>query len=172
MRYNGRQKQLGISMLEIVLAIILIGTFGTIAVVKLSNSSSSMVVAQEASQIAAALRHAQFMALNWGCNLRVTATGTNFQVTSNSAYTGKPCASVGAAIVDPANRQQNSTFTIVLSPGLAFQASYQIDYDSYGRPNNGGTLTTNAYTMSISASGVVWHVAIAPITGFITVTKT
>lgn len=159
-------------MLEIVLVIVLMGTLGAVAFIKLSSASSSMVAAQETTQIAAALRHAQFLALNWGCNLRVTAATTSFDVKSNSAYPGKPCAVVGAAIADPANRQKNSTFTIGLGTGLAFQASYQIDYDSYGRPNNGGTLITTAYTIDITASGVVWHISIAPITGFISVTKT
>jgi len=161
--------QTGITLIELVIVIIVISILTAIATAKIS--SSNITVGQQAEQFATDIRHVQSLAINWGCELTltITATPSQYEVTSKQAYANKPCNVAAAIIKDPISQQN---FTITLSNGVRFTADSTFYFDSFGRPiNAAGTIINVDTSFDLTSGGISYRVTIIRLSGYVTVVK-
>ncbi|MDH3326512.1 MAG: prepilin-type N-terminal cleavage/methylation domain-containing protein [Gammaproteobacteria bacterium] len=156
------------TLIELVIVIVVLGIIAGVATVKMNNSMSFSSGIQ-ATKISQDIRHAQSLAINWGCELDFTTTTTNYAFTNRTAMAGKICNTAGSAIKDPAT---GNNFSISLKDGVTFTAGIGTFYfDSLGRPNDNLGLLTTPSSFTISGNNAIWTIVVSPITGFVTSTK-
>lgn len=151
----------GFTLVELVIAMVLVGVLSAVAVTKISAQAQHSVTVQ-ADEFRRNLSHMQLMAISQGLRLRllVNAAGTNYSVFSclTSACT------VTNAATDPATGQN---FSLNLTDGVTMApVSSSLDFDSLGRPQSGGTLISAARSYVLRGSGNCVAVDVRPITGF------
>lgn len=163
-------KQSGFTLVELVVVIIVMSIVAGIAGTKL-GSSAAATLGPQAEQFAANIRHAQSMAVNWGCDVKLSISSTtSYNLTSRIDYSGTDKAALcgdGATIVnDPATRE---AFNVLLSNDVQFTATGTIYFDSLGRPTDAaGTPVTTTTSFTLSGGSKNWQVSVTPVTGFVT----
>ena len=163
-------KQTGMTLVELVIVLIVLGIFGSISASKIS-SSSSLTIGQQASQFANQIRHAQSLAQTWGCQLSVVVTNTtNYEVRNKTPVTGKTqCSATNTVVTDPATGQN---FSHALEYGVQFSATGIFDFNLKGVPlDNATDLQLNsATTFTMTGGGSTYTISISDITGFVSIT--
>jgi MSHA pilin protein MshC len=151
----------GFTLVEFVITIIVIGILSAV-VLPYINATAQRSVLTQADEFRRNLSHIQLMAISQSQRMRmsVNSGGTNYTVVScaNSA------CSATSPVTDPAtgaNFSVNMTNGVTLAP-----AGSNLDFDSLGRPQTGGSLSTSAKTYTLGASGLSVPVSVLPITGF------
>ena len=164
-----KRKQIGITLIELVITIVVISIMAGIASTKINLSS--ITLGQQAEQFATDIRHAQSLAINWGCELTLTITAVpgQYQVSSKQAYAGKPCNVAAAVIKDPGT---NQNFSVNLSNGVQFTANNTFHFDGFGRPiNAAGTIINADTSFDLTSGGVSYRATIIRLSGYVTVIK-
>ena len=165
--FNASQ-QTGITLIELLIVIVVLGIISGIATVKL-NSTMSFSSGVQATNFAQNIRHAQSLATNWGCDFDFTIITTNYAVTNKTAIPGKICNTAGSSVSDPAT---GKIFSITLSDNVTFTAGTGTFYfDSFGRPNDAGGLISTNTSFTLSGNNTSWQITMAPITGFVSINK-
>ena len=147
-------KQQGVTLLELVMVLVIIGVLAAIAAPRLSLTDSSVHV--QAAQIARDIRHIQMLAMNQGRTLIFQSLGNGYRCVD----------STNAVISDPASQQ---AFNFGLENGVTL-AGGDLGFDSLGRPVNAGTPVAAAVDYNVSGGAQSAVISVAPITGFVTVT--
>ena len=161
------KNQLGITLIELVITIVVVSILAGIASTKINLPS--ITVNQQAEQFAADIRHAQSLAINWGCELTLTVTATQYQLTSKQSYAGKPCNVAAAVIKDPAT---TADFTHILGNDVQFSATGTLYFDGFGRPiNAAGTIINTDTVFDLTANGLTYRVTVIQLTGYVSVVK-
>lgn len=153
----------GFTLLELLATLMILAVLT--ATVSMRWGATDATIAYQADLLARNLRHAQMLAMTWGQSLRVTGAGASYSAACVTASAMPPCNST--PVIDPAT---GSAFTVSLSNNVTVSAS-TVDIDSLGRPLSAGALLTAARTFTLSGAGQTWSVAVAPITGFISVSS-
>lgn len=143
----------GFTLIELVMAIVIIGVLAAMATSRLSISGSS--VHAQAAQLARDIRHVQMLAMTGGATLTLQSLGNSYRCIDSSA----------AVITDPATQQP---FTLSLANGVGASAG-SISFDSLGRPVSGGTLLATATTFTVSGGGQSATLSVSPVSGYVAV---
>jgi MSHA pilin protein MshC len=154
MRRMHTPKQQGVTLIELVMVLVIIGVLAAMAAPRLSITDSS--VHAQAAQIARDIRHAQLLAMAGGETLTFQSLGGSYRCTDSTA----------AVITDPATQQP---FNLTLVNSVALTAA-SVSFDSLGRPVSAGALLAAAVTFTVSGGAQSAAISISPVTGFVTVT--
>lgn len=163
--------QLGMTLIELVLVIIIISILGAVGSAQIS-SSEKLTLSQQARAFSSQLRHAQFLASNWGCDIAVTVTATKYEATYENDYfaEGKVDCIAGNVVKDPASGQD---FSITLDDSATFTKTGSFYFDVMGRPK---VVVTDALlgvdtTFEMNYGTETWESTIVPVTGFVSLAK-
>lgn len=151
----------GFTLVELVIAIVIIGILSAVVITNISARAQHSVTVQ-ADEFRRNLSHLQLLAISQSSRLRlsVNAAGTNYTVVS---CTTSACTAT-SALTDPVTGQN---FSVDLTDGVTLApASNILDFDSLGRPQSGGNLITAARSYTLSGNSRSVSVTVLPITGF------
>jgi prepilin-type N-terminal cleavage/methylation domain-containing protein len=149
----------GFTLVELMMVMTLIAIIGAYAVVQ-NASASAYTLKSQADTLAANIRHVQAAATNWGRSLRITLTaGTNGSYSVTCVTTGTSPCNV-SPVLNPAT---GSGYTNALAKGVAISGTSTLDFDNFGKP-------AAAASYTLSAGGNTFTVAVAALTGNVTVT--
>ena len=161
--------QSGMTLVELLIVLIVIGIISGIAISK-TSPTASLTIGQQADQFVNDIRHAQSLAQTWGCQLVLIVSTTGYEVRNKTAIASKSqCATANAIVTDPSTGQNLST---TLKNGVQFGGSTTIDFDIKGQPRDNGTnaplsALTN-YTMT--GGGSTFNISVSHVTGFVSMT--
>jgi prepilin-type N-terminal cleavage/methylation domain-containing protein len=143
----------GFTLLELVAVLLLLAILSTSLFLRWTPGSSTLNA--QADQLAAALRHAQSLALAQGRSLTLDVqSATGYAITDGTA-----------PITDP----QGLIQTYTLADGVTL-AGNDLDFDSLGRPiDAGNNLIAAPQTWTLTGAGATASVSVSPLTGFVTV---
>ena len=157
MRSTSHTRQCGFTLIELVTTIVVIGILSAVVMANI-NARAQHSVTTQADQLRRDLSHIQMLAISRGRRLRLTTTSTTYTV---AVCTTSACGAT-TALTDPATGQN---FSVTLTNGVTIAGS-TLDFDSLGRPQSNGSLTTGSWTYTLSGSGRSVAVAVLPLTGF------
>jgi len=151
--YHTAHRRRGITMLELVCAVTLIGICGAIAMSRLSSSTKALFNAQgDARRLALDLLQTQRRAITTGLNHYITFTSSGGKIVS---YTLMQRNGASTTAVDAVH-----TFdTLLTVTSTATDLEYQFD---------GSTLA--AYTVTIAGGGTTFTITVNQVTGNVKVT--
>jgi len=157
---NGRRlpcaRQAGLTIVELVLVIVIVGVLGALAGPRFFNQTTFDERAY-AEELASALRYAQKVAVGSGCRVRVTVTGGGYAL-AQQAPQGGHC--------DPADTTFPVTVTLAggqpaagtAPPGVPVAPTGSVVFDALGRTNLGAdaAVSVGPFTLTLEAeSGLV-----------------
>ena len=156
MASTSTKQQSGLTLIELVTVLILLGIL--MSSLYLRGSPSTPSLNAQADQLARTLRHAQSLSLAQGRSLTLDVQSTTNYVVSDG----------GATITDPQGTVQ--AFTLI--NGVTFTVNdNDLDFDSLGRPIDAtDNLIATAQTWTLSVDGSTASVRVEPLTGFVSVT--
>lgn len=146
-----RNRQAGLTIVELTLVIVIIGVLGALAGPRFFDNRTFAERAY-AEEVASAIRYGQKVAVGSGCRVRVTLTATSYSL-AQQAPQGGHC--------DPADN--SFPVTVFLSSGQAAAGSAPsgvtlapagtVVFDALGRTDLGADalVTVGPYTMSLAA---------------------
>ncbi len=143
----------GFTLIELVMVMVIMGAFAALAVPNMSPGDTT--VNAQADRFAQDLRHAQTLAMSQGRALTVeVVSATRYRVTDG-----------GSTIRDPAGE----VLDVTLQNGVSLSGP-DISFDSLGRPQTAGSLSTTAQNWTLASANRNAAVALQPVTGFVSVT--
>jgi len=152
-------------MLDMLLVVVIAGMVAAYAVMR-SNTAGENTLWYQAQKFARDVRHAQVMASTYGKPVVVTTSSTGYTVACVTTPAAAPCDTT--YLVDPVTGQN---FSVTFENGVTLSsAGTTFTFDNQGRPLNGGALKTTSTSVTLSAGSVSSVVAVAPITGHVSVT--
>ena len=161
-------RQHGLTLIELTIVIFTISVFVGIAVSSIGSSSKASAISQ-VELFVNDIRHAQSIAINWGCEIEVRISASNYQLFSKTDLTasGKALCGNGTAIAEFPGHA--APFSNDLIHDLAFTTTGSIYFDSFGRPISAvGALLGATSNFDLSQEATSWRVSISPISGFTT----
>ena len=158
--------QRGLTFVDVVVVMVIVSVMAAYGVMKM-NSAGENTLAYQAQRLARDIRHVQVLSSTWGRPLQIATAGDTYTVSCVTAGLTPPCNA--SPVVDPVT---GNAFTVSLQHGVSLAVSgvNPSAFDTQGRPLNGGAVSTTStsYTLSAGTSSIV--VAVAPITGYVSVT--
>lgn len=165
---NGR----GFALIELIVLLVIVAILA--AALAASITPSRATLSSQAQRLARDIRHMQTLAQTWGRPLRLTATaGVNGSYAVTCVTPGvAPCDLDPLPVLDPAT---GAAFSVAVQQDVTLTVSTTANafdsFDSQGRPITSlGAISTAATTYSLTAGTATVAVAVAPITGFVSVT--
>lgn len=153
MRRMHAHRQLGFTLLELVMVLVIVGVLAAMAAPRLALTDSS--VHAQAAQFARDIRHVQMLAMARGETLTFQSLGGSYRCIDSTT----------AVITDPATQQP---FTLTLGNSVTATAG-SISFDSLGRPVGGGALLAATVNFTVSGGAQSAAISVSPVTGFVTV---
>jgi len=167
------QKQKGMTMMELIIVIIVMGIVSGVGAMKY-GSSSSLTISQQSQMFSNHIRQMQTLALSWGCNLKMVVDANSYYVTANTDYSGTDKAvkcKDGVTLIKTPGRFEDFDFS--LAHGVTFTGTGTLYLDSKGQPSNAAATaakTTNT-DFQMSENGNNFRIRISPVTGFVEIAK-
>lgn len=155
------QKQLGFTLLELVVTIILMSLLAVTIYFNWPNTTFNL--SGQAEQIAADMRYAQTLSMTTGQRYRFNKTGTNTYQILNS--TGSAISLFGNTTITLNNGITFGTLTNLPNNLIAFDGK-GIPYTDTSTP---GTALATTAVITLSSSGQTTTISITPGTGRVTV---
>jgi Tfp pilus assembly protein FimT len=172
-----RSRHAGITLIDLLVVLVIVTILASYGFMKI-NKTGDDTLWYQAQRMARDIRHTQVLASTWGKPLKIVSTSTGYSVSCVTAGTA-PCNS--SPVTDPATGQ---SFSVTLQYGVTLAyavtncsgcATNTVSFDMVGRPLNGSgaviTTTGTVGTYSVSYSGTTVTIALAPVTGFLTVSN-
>lgn len=163
----------GFSLIELVMVMVVVAVLGVVVLARYHEPSAT-AVSIEADHVARDIRHMQMLAMTWGQTLRFTPAGSGYFVRCASGSTTLPCNG-GSPVTDPADGLAFSRSLGAGSvSGISFTVGASFDFDALGRPGTWSagptfTLSSAAASFTVAGGSETSTVAVAPLTGFVTV---
>ena len=151
----------GFTLIEIIIVVVIISIVA-LAAVPMMSSASSVQIRAAANMIAADLEYAKSMAISRGQNYSVLfdQNADNYRLRDqDNNVIEHPVKKGFDYIVDFQNDGRLSRVDIA---GADFSATQDVQFDSLGSPDNGGTVT-------LQAGGTTITITVEPITGYISI---
>jgi prepilin-type N-terminal cleavage/methylation domain-containing protein len=157
-------RQRGLTLIDMLVVLVIAAILGSYAAMKYTTAGDNTLWYQ-AQRLARDIRHVQVLSNTYGRSLQITSTSTGYSVSCVSGAAA-PCTS--SPIVDPATGE---SFNVTLSYGVTLSVSGQnpAAFDLQGRPLNGAAVATTATTYTLNSGTSTAAVAVAPVTGFVSV---
>lgn len=144
-------RQKGFTLIELIMVMVVIAVLA--AYVGTHWSFGDATVTAQAEKLARDIRHVQMLAMHRGQPLRVESLGGSYRATD------------GASVIrDPGDA--NQPFNHSLDNGVTVSGG-PVEFDTLGRPVNGGSLVSNPVTFSVSGSTETATLSVSPVTGFV-----
>jgi len=159
MRAASQCKAGGFTFLEVILVLLFISIFATVAVLRQPPTDVALQVRSEV--LKAHIRYAQGRAMNTD-----TAWGLRYDDNMNTYWLFS-----GDNPDDPGNRRllpgENDT-TVRIEQGIVLDhGGFTLSFDTWGRPGSGGSLLSSALPITLSKNGQSTRLTIIPNTGFV-----
>lgn len=156
-REAGLPSQVGFTAIELVVTIVLVAILAAVAMARW-GSTTDKTVDYQADRLARDIRHAQMLAFTRDEKLTLSIVSTTrYQVTDSG----------GAVVSDAA---KGGSFVQDLQNGVTLSGGPSIAFDSLGRPTSAGAPSNATVTFTLNGDTKTATVAVAPLTGFVTVT--
>lgn len=152
------RKDLGFSLLELTIVLIIISIVGSYAVLKTRDTQVFRVRAS-AEQFQHHILHAQMLAMSWGQTLRLNVNNNSYFLSCVTPG-ASPCDSV--PVIDPANGQP---FIINFPSTVRSLDAGLIEFDALGRPLTSGAITGQNSVWRITNGSIQYSVSVSAITG-------
>ena len=155
----------GFTVVELVVALVLVGILAAIALARWGSIGAN-TVSYQADELARNLRHTQMLALTWGQTLRLNVvSAVQYSVRCVDATAPAPCNGTNT-VTDPAT---GAPFVVNLDNVTL--AGSSVDFDSLGRPLAGGALigANPARSYTLTGGAHTSGVTLRPLTGFVEV---
>ena len=152
--------QSGFTLVELIMVMVVLGILSAYAVMR-NVSPAEVTLPSQAQKMASDIRHAQTLASTWGRRLRISTDSSSYSVTCTSSVVAPCPAAITTPVTDPAT---GSSFHVDLQKNVVFvnPTTATLDINSLGQP-----LAAASYTLS---AGSIETIAVAALTGFVTVT--
>ncbi len=150
----------GFTLVEFIIVVILLSILSATVVVKLSAQAKHSVTTR-ADEFRRNLSHIQLLAISQSRRLRLSVNSGNYTVV---ICTVSDCSST-SALIDPVTGQNFNVNFAPDTPDVTFTSASTLDFDSLGRPQSGGMITS-AQIYTLTGSGNCVDVSLLPITGF------
>jgi type II secretory pathway pseudopilin PulG len=147
----------GASLFELVLVLVLL-SMGIAAVAPSLSGVGDAALPVQAEQFRRDLSRVQLLATSRAQRLRVSAGGNTYQV-----LCVLPVSCAGVPVPDP---ETGGAFAATLQQGAEFMSATQLDFDSLGRPTEGGALKTTPTAFRVQRGSHGVDVVVLPLTGF------
>ena len=151
----------GFTVIEILIVLVIL-TIAALTAVPMLSSASSVQIRSAASMIAADLEYAKSMAISRGQNysVRFDQNADSYQLEDqDNNVIQHPVKKGFDYIVD---FQSDTRLNRVDITGASFSGNPDVEFDSMGSPQSGGTV-------SLQAGGTTVTVMVEPITGYISI---
>ena len=151
----------GFTVVEILIVLVII-TIAALTAVPMMSSASSVQIRSAASMIAADLEYAKSMAISRGQNysVRFDQNAESYQVEDQgNNVIPHPVKKGFDYVVDFGNDTRLNRVDIT---GANFSGNPDVEFDSMGSPDNGGTVSLQAGTTTLTIS-------VEPITGYVSI---
>jgi Tfp pilus assembly protein FimT len=168
LRQDHSRRETGIALIDMLVVVVIVGILAAYGVMKM-NTTGENTLWYQAQRLARDIQHMQVLSTTYGKPLQVTATaGTNGSYSVSCVTAGSSPCDV-SPIIDPTTGQP---FTVSLqnNVSLAVSGTNPLPFDQFGRPLNGGALASASTTFTVTANGTSVVIAVAPVTGFVSVT--
>jgi len=153
----------GFSLLEIIIATVILCIAG-VMIIPMMSSASSTQIRSASNMVAADLEYAKSMAITKGQDFRVffNAATESYQIQDQD----------GAIISHPVkkgfdyevNFSNDDRLNKVGIDNVDFDSASTVTFDYLGSPDNGGDIT-------LTADGVIVTITVEPVTGFVTISE-
>lgn len=157
-----RKHERGVSMIEIVLVVMLIGILSGGILVKW-QPTGAFTIRYQAEQFAQNIRHIQSLAMTWGLPLRLVISAGGYRVECVNSTGTDPCVNAGDVVTDPS---ENAPFSIVLEDGVTL-SGFSTEFDEAGRPVSGAALLSADRVFTMTHSVSTETLTLKPVTGFV-----
>jgi type II secretory pathway pseudopilin PulG len=147
----------GFSLLELTLVLLVLALGGALIGPRSAALDDASLNIQ-AEQLRRDLSRVQLLAASRAQRLRVSAAGNTYQV-----LCVLPVSCAGVPVPDP---ETGGAFAATLRQGAAFTAATELDFDSLGRPTEGGALKTTPTAFRVQRGSHGVDVVVLPLTGF------
>ena len=150
----------GFTVIEILIVMVII-TIAALTAVPMMSSASSVQIRSAASMIAADLEYAKSMAISRGQNylVRFDQNADSYQIEDTDGVILHPVKKGFDYLVDFGNDTRLNRVDIT---GANFSGNPDVEFDSMGSPDSGGTV-------SLQAGGTTVTITVEPITGYISI---
>ena len=167
------KKQKGMTMIELVIVLIVIGIVSGVSAMKY-GSSSSLTISQQTQMFANHIRQMQALSLNWGCNLKMLVTASGYSVTANTDYSGTDKATNckdGVSLIKTPGRFEDFNFS--LDHDVTFSGTGILYLDDTGQPSTATPTTakTTNTDFQMTENGNNFRIRILPVSGFVEISK-
>jgi len=153
----------GVTFIDTLVVVVIVSLLGAFAVMRMNTQGENTLWFQ-AHKLARDIRHVQVLSATYGKSIQMSVTSAGYSVTCVASL---PCNST--VLIDPVT---GDSFSTTFQNGVAAGGSATIVFDNQGRPLSslGGAYAGSATSVTLSANGTSSVVAVAPNTGFVTVT--
>ena len=148
---GARARQAGVTIVELVLVIVIVGVLGALAGPRFFNDRTFDERAY-AEELAGALRYAQKVAVGSGCRVRVTLTATAYGLAQQAPQAGH-CDPLDATFPVGVLLPTGQPAAGNAPPGVSVVPAGTIVFDALGRSNLGAdaTFTVGPHTLTMQA---------------------
>ena len=168
-RQSKQKSQSGMTLIELVIVIIVLSILVATGSAQI-GSTNEMMLSQQAKKFASQIRHAQFLATNWGCDIKLTMTASKYEATYQTTSTaeGKADCISGNIVNDPASFDNLS---ITLENSASFTGGTIFYFDNFGRPKDSATdVLLGNINIDMTTGTSTWRITINSLTGFVSST--
>jgi len=150
MAIANRDIQHGMTLIELVTVILVIGILSVIAVSRFSGPAPFEASGYFQTSLAA-VHYAQKLALASGCDIRVAVDATGYQL--NQWNNGTACSAGVSGLLPVTQPGSGAAFTQAPPASVGISGSLQLYFDGIGRPHDAGSGTLLAAPASVVIGG-------------------